>query len=99
MAGRSLAGRSMASWPRALNFRAHGAPRRQAGVYALVIAVNYLGLILGVGAGLAALGVNYQLARVTAGACEAAFMYAAMRWVVFRGGAPHSPDGAQSTPR
>ncbi len=98
MAGRSLARPFQASRPRALNFRAHGAPRRQE-VYALVIAVNYLGLILGVGAGLAALGVNYQLARVTAGACEAAFMYAAMRWVVFRGGAPHSPDGAQSTPR
>jgi len=74
---------------RALNFRSHGAAGRQAVVYAAVIAVNYLALILGVGAGLAALGVNYQLARVTAGACEAAYMYAALRWVVFRdAGAP-----------
>ncbi len=52
---------------RALNFRSHGAVGPQAGVYAVVIAVNYLALILGVGAGLAALGVNYQLARVAAG--------------------------------
>jgi hypothetical protein len=29
-------------------------------------------------------GVNYQLARVAAGLCEAAYMYEAMRWVVFR---------------
>jgi putative flippase GtrA len=31
-----------------------------------------------------ALGVNYQLARVAAGLCEAAYMYLAMRWLVFR---------------
>jgi putative flippase GtrA len=77
---------------RALNFRSHGAPGRQAGVYAVVIAVNYLALILGVGAGLAALGLNYQVARVTAGACEAAYMYAAMRWVVFRDAARPPPE-------
>jgi hypothetical protein len=50
----------------------------------VVITVNYLAWILGVGAGLAALGVDYQLARVAAGLCEAAYMYAAMRWLVFR---------------
>jgi hypothetical protein len=44
-------------------------------------------VILGVGAGLAALGLNYQLARLAAGGCEAVYMYAAMRWVVFRGSA------------
>ena len=81
---------------RALNFRSHGAAGRQAGLYAVVIAVNYLALILGVGAGLAALGVNYQLARVAAGACEAAYMYAAMRWVVFRGASPQA-TGTQAT--
>ena len=81
---------------RALNFRSHGAAGQQAGVYAVVIAVNYLALILGVGAGLAALGVNYQLARVIAGACEAAYMYAAMRWVVFRGASPQA-TGTQAT--
>jgi hypothetical protein len=37
-----------------------------------------------VGSGLAALGVDYRLARLAAGACEAVYMYAAMRWVVFR---------------
>ncbi len=69
---------------RGLNFRSHGAVGRQAGVYAAVIIVNYLAWILGVGAGLAALGVDYQIARIAAGACEAVYMYAAMRWVVFR---------------
>jgi putative flippase GtrA len=69
---------------RLLNFRSHGALGTQTGIYAVVITVNYLAWILGVGAGLAALGVNYQLARVTAGVCEAAYMYVAMRWLVFR---------------
>jgi putative flippase GtrA len=69
---------------RLLNFRSHGALGTQTGIYAVVITVNYLAWILGVGAGLAALGVNYQLARVTAGLCEAAYMYVAMRWLVFR---------------
>lgn len=67
-----------------LNFRSHGALGTQTGVYAVVITVNYLAWILGVGAGLAALGVNYQVARVAAGLCEAAYMYVAMRWLVFR---------------
>ena len=43
-----------------------------------------LARILGVGAGLAALGVDYRLARIVAGICEAVYMYAAMRWLVFR---------------
>jgi putative flippase GtrA len=69
---------------RSLNFRSHGALGTQTGIYAVVITVNYLAWILGVGAGLAALGVDYQLARVAAGLCEAAYMYVAMRWLVFR---------------
>ena len=69
---------------RSLNFRSHGALAMQTGIYAVVITVNYLAWILGVGAGLAALGVNYQLARVSAGLCEAAQAYVAMRWLVFR---------------
>jgi putative flippase GtrA len=69
---------------RSLNFRSHGALATQTGVYAVVITVNYLAWILGVGAGLAALGVNYQLARIMAGLCEGAYMYVAMRWLVFR---------------
>jgi hypothetical protein len=46
--------------------------------------VNYFAWILGIGAGLAAAGVDYRLARVIAGACESVYMYAAMRWLVFR---------------
>jgi putative flippase GtrA len=69
---------------RGLNFRSHGAVGPQVTVYAAVVAVNYLVWILGVGDGLAALGADYRLARVAAGACEALYMYAAMRWLVFR---------------
>ena len=69
---------------RALNFRSHGAVGPQVAVYAAVVVVNYLVWILGVGDGLAALGVDYRLARIAAGACEALYMYAAMRWLVFR---------------
>ena len=69
---------------RTLNFRSHGAVAPQMGVYAAVIIVNYLAWILGVGAGLAALGADYRLARIAAAVCEAVYMYAAMRWVVFR---------------
>ena len=77
---------------RSLNFRSHGAAAPQVGVFAGVATVNYLAWILGVGAGLAALGVDYRLARVIAGACESVYMYAAMRWLVFRD-APVSPVG------
>jgi putative flippase GtrA len=69
---------------RRLNFRSHGPVASQTGVYVVVVIVNYLACILGVGAGLAALGVDYQLARIAAGLCEAVYMYVAMRWVVFR---------------
>jgi putative flippase GtrA len=69
---------------RALNFRSHGAVGPQVTVYAAVVAVNYLVWILGVGDGLAALGADYRLARIAAGACEALYMYAALRWLVFR---------------
>ena len=53
-------------------------------MYAIVVIVNYLAFILAVSSGLAHLGVDYRLARVAAGACEAVFMYSALRWVVFR---------------
>ncbi|MET0236356.1 MAG: GtrA family protein [Kibdelosporangium sp.] len=69
---------------RAFNFRSHAPAGRQFAVYVAVVVINYLVWILGAGSGLAALGVDYRLARVIAGACEAAYMYAAMRWVVFR---------------
>lgn len=69
---------------RTFNFGSHAAVGPQLAVYVVVVAVNYLAFILGLSTGLAAFGVEYHVARVTAGACEAVYMYAAMRWVVFR---------------
>ena len=69
---------------RALNFRSHAPVGPQAGLYAVAITINYLAFILGVGSALAELGLQYHLSRIVAGACEAAFMYSVMRWVVFR---------------
>jgi len=84
---------------RTLNFHSHGLVGRQVAVYTLVVAVNYFGLILGVGSGLAALGLEYQLARIAAGGCEAVWMYVAMRFLVFRdGGLGTSPTGNSGGP-
>jgi putative flippase GtrA len=69
---------------RILNFRSHGSVGPQFAVYVVVVMVNYLAFILGVSSGLAAIGVEYHLARIVAGVCEAVYMYSAMRWVVFR---------------
>nr|CRL55970.1 GtrA family protein [Mycolicibacterium fortuitum subsp. fortuitum DSM 46621 = ATCC 6841 = JCM 6387]CRL79471.1 GtrA family protein [Mycolicibacter nonchromogenicus] len=69
---------------RTLNFRSHAAVGPQLTVYVLAVVINYLAFILGISSGLAALGVEYHLARIVAGGCEALFMYSAMRWVVFR---------------
>lgn len=69
---------------RALNFRSHAPVGPQAGLYAVAILLNYLAFILGVGSALTAIGLQYLLSRVVAGACEAAFMYSAMRWIIFR---------------
>ncbi|WP_396122799.1 GtrA family protein [Actinokineospora sp. UTMC 2448] len=84
---------------RAFNFRSHAPVGPQVGIYVVVVVVNYLAWILGVGSGLAALGVDYHLARLAAGACEAVYMYAAMRWVVFRraAGTP-SPAASSGSP-
>ncbi len=73
---------------RAFNFRSHGAVERQLAVYLVAIAVNYLAFILGVADGLAALGLEYHLARVLAACCEAVYMYGVLRWVVFAERAP-----------
>lgn len=83
---------------RTFNFHSHAAIGRQVVTYIAVIAVNYLAWILGVGAGLAALGVSYQLARVIAGLCEAVYMYAAMRWLVFRDTRRGSGPGPEGGP-
>jgi putative flippase GtrA len=69
---------------RTFNFRSHSAVGPQFAVYVMVVAVNYLAFILGVTSGLVALGIEYRAARIAAGACEAVYMYSAMRWVVFR---------------
>ena len=84
---------------RTLNFRSHGAVGPQLVVYATVVAVNYLALILGVSTGLAALGVDYRLARLTAAACECAYMYAGLRWLVFRDAAGPAPEPGAAGPR
>ena len=83
---------------RALNFRSHGAVGTQVAVYAAVVTVNYLAWILGVGDGLVALGLDYRLARIVAGACEALYMYAAMRWLVFRNDRRRAPAPAPPEP-
>lgn len=69
---------------RTLNFRSHAAVVPQVAVYVAVVVVNYLAFILGVSSVLAAVGVEYHLARILSGAGEAVFMYSAMRWVIFR---------------
>ncbi|MHC9292906.1 GtrA family protein [Mycobacterium sp. LTG2003] len=69
---------------RIFNFRSHAAVGPQMTVYIVVVVINYLAFILGVSSALAALGVEYHLARIVAGGCEAIYMYSAMRWVVFR---------------
>jgi putative flippase GtrA len=69
---------------RSLNFRSHSAVGPQLTVYAAVVTANFLALILGVTTGLAALGLDYRLARLAAAACECVYMYAGMRWLVFR---------------
>ncbi|WP_280232514.1 GtrA family protein [Nocardia cyriacigeorgica] len=73
---------------RTFNFHSHAPIGRQAVVYAVVVVINYLAFILGVSTGLTALGLDYHLSRLAAGACEAVYMYSAMRWVVFRRAAP-----------
>jgi putative flippase GtrA len=79
-----------------LNRRLTFDPERPVGVqvvlYVAVDAVNYAAIVLGVTQGLAAIGLPYQLARLAAGACEAAFLYGSMRWVVF-GAAAHPAAG------
>jgi len=69
---------------RVLNFRSHDPLGRQTLVYVGVVAVNFA-ILVGVSSALEAVGVQYQVARVAAGACEGLFMYCAMRWLVFRG--------------
>jgi putative flippase GtrA len=69
---------------RVFNFRSHEALGPQTTKYVVAVGINYAAFVLGVGDGLVALGVEYQLARVLSGLCEGVYMYSVMRWVVFR---------------
>ena len=69
---------------RVFNFQSHGAVGPQLALYAVVVVVNFFVFILGVSTLLPVLGVEYHVARITAGVGEAVYMYSAMRWVVFR---------------
>lgn len=69
---------------RYFNFRSHAPVGPQLAIYIVVVLVNYVAFILAVSSLLTAMGLDYRLARLTAGACEAVYMYSAMRWVVFR---------------
>ncbi len=69
---------------RTLNFRSHATVGPQVAVYIAVVAVNYLLFIVTLPTSLVAAGLQYHLARLLAGGCEAVYMYTAMRWVVFR---------------
>jgi putative flippase GtrA len=69
---------------RTMNFQSHAPVGPQLVIYVVVVVVNYLAFILGVSSVLTALGVDFRLARILAGGCEAVYMYSAMRWVVFR---------------
>jgi putative flippase GtrA len=69
---------------RIFNFSSHAPVGPQFAIYVVVVVVNYLAFILGVSSLLVYLGVDYRIARLLAGACEAMFMYSMMRWVVFR---------------
>jgi putative flippase GtrA len=82
---------------RAVNFRSHAPVGGQAVRYLLTIGANYLVFILGVGAGLAGLGVEYHLSRVLAGVGEAVFMYCMMRWVVFADTRSETKEGTPPT--
>lgn len=69
-----------------LNFQSHGPVGTQTGRYVFTVIVNYLLFILALSTTLEAVGVQFLVARLIAGACEAVFMYVMMRTFVFRPG-------------
>lgn len=71
---------------RYFNFRSHAPVGPQVLTYVVVVVINYVAFILVASSALTALGADYRLARLLAGACEAVYMYSALRWVVFRRG-------------
>ncbi|MDG4663285.1 GtrA family protein [Mycobacterium sp. 236(2023)] len=71
---------------RYFNFRSHAPVGPQLAIYIVVVVVNYLAFILALSTLLTNLGIDYRISRLMAGGCEAAYMYCALRWVVFRKG-------------
>lgn len=69
---------------RYFNFRSHAPAGPQIAVYIVVIVINYVAFILALSTLLSGSGIDYRIARLMAGACEAVFMYCALRWLVFR---------------
>lgn len=67
-----------------LTFDARRAVGPQLVRYLGALLVNYLVVILGIGSGLIAAGAPFWSARLVAGLVEAGWMYAALRWWVFR---------------
>jgi putative flippase GtrA len=80
---------------RILNFQSHGSVGTQLPLYVGILTVNYLVFILGLVDGLAAIGVEYQAARIIAACCEGVFLYCCMRWLVFRDAMGSTPVGPQ----
>jgi putative flippase GtrA len=69
---------------RYVNFRSHAPVGPQIARYVVVVVVNFVVFILALSTLLTGIGVDYRVARAAAGACEAAYLYVALRWVVFR---------------
>lgn len=66
-----------------LNFREHGDLGKQSSKYTFVIVSNYVIWILGFGTLLGTLGVQLQVARVTAACIEGIYIYLLLRFWVF----------------
>lgn len=69
---------------RTLNFRSHATVGPQLVTYVVVVAINYAAFIVALPTSLADAGLQYHLARIVAGGCEAIYMYTALRLIVFR---------------
>lgn len=69
---------------RTMNFRSHASVGPQLLTYIVVVAINYVLFIVALPTSLVAAGLQYHLARMVAGGCEAIYMYTALRLVVFR---------------
>jgi putative flippase GtrA len=83
---------------RTFNFRSHEALGPQTTKYVVALGINYAAFVLGVGDGLVAIGVEYQLARILSGLCEGVYMYSVMRWVVFRDAPARLTPGGGTDP-